>query len=66
MSDTIDSSNQFAVGARMLTHGKIIVIERLPVGPLSPEEANRLAAWLVAIAGNHAQFHRILEAIEKT
>jgi len=36
------------------------------VGPLTPDEAINLAAWLVAVSGKKREFLELLAAVEKT
>ena len=64
-STTIDTSNRFVVGGNAL--GELVL--HAPPRPgvlISEEDALNLAAWLVAIVGQHDRFLEVLEAIEST
>lgn len=61
MSDEIDTTNIFSVGAM----GANIIILIPPAGPLSKTEALNLAAYLVAMAEEEdGEFQRVLEAVQ--
>jgi hypothetical protein len=63
MSEIIDTTNDHLVG----TMGGRVVILVPPTGPMDPDEALRLAAWLVALADPSGErFGEIRKAVEST
>jgi len=66
--EKIDTTNHFSVGMAM--NGTVTILIP-PAGPLSKAEAYNLAAYLVALVSvddgpEHAEFLKVLEAIENT
>jgi hypothetical protein len=56
----IDTLNKFLVS---FGPAGGIIIQKPPRGPMSPENALLLAAWLVAVAGDEKRFKEIFEAV---
>lgn len=59
------SGNRFLVGALA---GSMVMIQGLPTlrPRLTHDQALNLAAWLVAVVGDHGRFEKILDAVERT
>ncbi len=60
----VDTFNKYIVGR----HGKDVVIVNRPTGPMSPDDAMNLAAWLVSVAEHDASetFEEIFNAVQNT
>ena len=60
----VEPENKFLVGC----NGKRVLIQNMPIGPISKEDAMLLAAWLVAVADpspDHDDFNAVLMQIEQ-
>jgi hypothetical protein len=64
MSEPIETMNDHLVGS----NGAGVVVTLPPMGPMSNEEALRLAAWLVICAQDYdaKRFGEIFEAVRST
>lgn len=56
----MDTTNDHFVGMR---GDHMVIVALPPLTPMPVDEALRLAAWLVAIVGDDAQFEAILAAV---
>jgi hypothetical protein len=62
--DEIETFNKFLVAAQAV--GGVTIL-RQPIGPMMPEDALNLAAWLVVVAGgDKKRFDAIYEAVCNT